>query len=511
MKAKKIVWIITILIFLALGLFYRLYGLSDNHSFWNDENQTAIFARAILEWGFPVLSNGYTPSIYLPFWYYLPAFFMKIMGVNEFAVRLPSIIFGSLSIWVVFLLGREMFNRNVGLLSALFITFLKIEILWSRQARPYQLIQLLYLLSVYFFLRFVKQFDKKEIDKLEIKHLIWAVIFSLLAAAIHPLGLLLFVYFAIYLFLFRRDIIKEVYQRSNKIILLVVFLVLLGLLWRLNLFVALKNFIYGGWGKTVRFYNYLYYYRVFLWQNYSLISILSFLGLVWALVKKIKLNIFFVILLAVHLGFISFRLSQPFVRYFYPVFPFLIIFFSYALEEFLAKIFKKENLRLSVIVFLAFMMMIFNHKFSLWPQKVYSLNEDMQEIPEVDYQKLYSFISKELLENSEAVFISNWNDHAVWYLGEGKLDYILRTNPNSYTKDPLSDASYIDSVEKLKKIVKDYSQGLVLLESWESELPEGTRGYIRSNLKKEFETDRLYPIQPRFWPVEVYSWGLEKN
>ena len=28
------------------------------------------------------------------------------------------------------------------------------------------------------------------------------------------------------------------------------------------------------------------------------------------------------------------------------------------------------------------------------------------------------------------------------------------------------------------------------------------------HLKKELEVDRLYETQPRYWPVEIYSWGL---
>lgn len=492
----------------VISFFWRFYALNLKYSFWNDEHQTAIFARAILDHGFPVLSNGYTPTIYLPFWYYLPALSMKFIGVSEMAARLPSVIFGSLTIWAVFLLGKQIFNKNVGLMSALLVTFLKIEILWSRQARPYQLVQLLYILAFYFFLRFLEKFDRLKEKNLSIRDLVWTIILSLLAAAVHPLGLLLFVYFGVYLVFFRWDIFREIYRKFNKIVLLLTVLFLLLLLWRLNIFVALRNFVYGGWGETIRFYNCFYYYRVFLSHNYLLISLFSFLGLILALIKKIKINILFFVLLVIHIGFISFRLNQPFVRYLYPIFPFIIIFAVYGLWRAIFKIFKKEKVALLFIILLLFSFMFFDSKFALKPQSVYSLNEDMQEIPEVDYQRIYGFVKGKLNEYPEAVYVSNWNDHAVWYLGEGNLDYLLRLTSSSNQKDPLSGAVFVQNLEALKEIINKNQKGLILLESWESELPQGTKEYIKSNLKKELEVDRLYSVQPRLWPVEVYSWGI---
>ncbi len=113
-----------------IGFFFRLYGLSKNYSFWTDENHLAIFVKTILERGKPALANGYSTGIYHWLQYWLSAISARIFGLNEFAVRFPSVVFGILTIWAVWLLGREMFGRNAGLTAALFTTFLKIEILW---------------------------------------------------------------------------------------------------------------------------------------------------------------------------------------------------------------------------------------------------------------------------------------------------------------------------------------------------------------------------------------------
>ncbi len=134
----------------------------------------------------------------------------------------------------------------------------------------------------------------------------------------------------------------------------------------------------------------------------------------------------------------------------------------------------------------------------------------MQEIPEVDWNKTYGFVGEKLKQNPGSVLVTNWNDLPVWYLGEGRLDYLLRTR-NPYSQDPLSGAKLIPDLAGLNKVVHNEKKGLIVIDSWDDRIPDGAREYIRENLKKEFEVDRLYQIQPRYWPVEVYSWGMDKN
>ena len=43
---------------------------------------------------------------------------MAIFGVNEIALRLPSLIFSTLSVWLTFLIGRRLFDARIGLLAA---------------------------------------------------------------------------------------------------------------------------------------------------------------------------------------------------------------------------------------------------------------------------------------------------------------------------------------------------------------------------------------------------------
>jgi len=471
---------------LVVGFIFRVYGLSDNYSFWSDEVHVAIFARAILQRGKPILENGYSTGIYQPLQYWLSAISASIFGLTELALRLPSVIFGVLTIPAVYLLGKELFDKKTGLLAAATTTFLAIEILWSRQARPYQALQLFYLTGAYFAYKLANS------DNLDIKLISGFLISGALAVCFHVVGWAIIFNTTLYLLII--DL-----KRLKKAKMWLALMVIASLFF----FPGIKSLVLG-----LGEFNHLFYYRIFLTDNYLPLAVLAGLGGVLLLFKKDKKRILlFGIFLGTQLFTISFLLGQPFVRYFYIVFPFIILLAAHGVTA-LANIPKHKPLRVILLFLLiAVLGLRMKEKFVFWPRATYSLNEDMQEIPEVDWKGLYQLVGEKLAANPESILITNWNDLPVWYLGEGKLDYLIREKDQQ--SDPLAGTEIVNSLEKFKEIVKNKESGLVILDSWDDYVPEGIREYCRDNLKKEFEIDRLYPQQPRYWPVNVYSWGLE--
>ncbi|MFA6889262.1 MAG: glycosyltransferase family 39 protein [Candidatus Woesearchaeota archaeon] len=51
-------------------------------------------------------------------WFWLTDFFMRIFGYNVFGIRFASIFFGTLAIIVIYLICKEVFNKEVGLIAA---------------------------------------------------------------------------------------------------------------------------------------------------------------------------------------------------------------------------------------------------------------------------------------------------------------------------------------------------------------------------------------------------------
>src|SRR3989339_362190 len=102
---------------LALGFLLRIAFLGSVPSgFTPDEASQGYAAYSLLqtgkdEWGipWPITSFRAFADFRAPLQTYLMIPSIAIFGLNEFAVRFPSAIFGSLAILAVFLLANELF------------------------------------------------------------------------------------------------------------------------------------------------------------------------------------------------------------------------------------------------------------------------------------------------------------------------------------------------------------------------------------------------------------------
>ncbi len=128
---KKNVIILIVIIFLAF--IFRVYQLSHvPPSASLDEVSIGWNAYSILQTGkdeygykFPILLRAYDdwrPALYV----YLVTPFVKLFGLNVLAVRLPSVILGTLSVLATYFLVLELFKKykyrkQLGLLSAFFL------------------------------------------------------------------------------------------------------------------------------------------------------------------------------------------------------------------------------------------------------------------------------------------------------------------------------------------------------------------------------------------------------
>ena len=142
-----------IIIIFLIGLGLRLYDLGTE-SMWYDETVSVAVAKLGLiqqiKWSF--FQNDNNPLFYYEFLH----FWVWIFGDSEFATRLPSALFGSFSIVAIFMVGKSLFNKNVGLLSAVILAVSEFHIKYSQEARAYSLLALLTLISFYFFLKLTR-------------------------------------------------------------------------------------------------------------------------------------------------------------------------------------------------------------------------------------------------------------------------------------------------------------------------------------------------------------------
>src|SRR3989344_5024320 len=100
-----------IYIILFFGLVLRL--ISFNQSLWLDEATSALVAKMSL----PEIFTKFLPGDFHPPFYYL---FLKlwsdIFGYSETILRIPSVFFSLTTIYLVYLIGKKLFDQKIGLI-----------------------------------------------------------------------------------------------------------------------------------------------------------------------------------------------------------------------------------------------------------------------------------------------------------------------------------------------------------------------------------------------------------
>ena len=81
---------------------------------------------------------------------------VKALGDGEMAVRIPSIVAGTLAIPALYLLGRELYDRRTGLVAAAFGAASPLLIWYSQEARMYAFVELFGLLALWTQLRVIR-------------------------------------------------------------------------------------------------------------------------------------------------------------------------------------------------------------------------------------------------------------------------------------------------------------------------------------------------------------------
>ncbi|MFB6095719.1 MAG: glycosyltransferase family 2 protein, partial [Halodesulfurarchaeum sp.] len=130
------------------GIAIRAYDLGGM-ALWNDEIST-IAARASAPLADLLVANG---SLHPPLYFLLVRGWMVVFGSGAVSVRALSLGISVGTIGAVYLLGRELFDENAGLVAAALIALSSFHVHFARTARMYELLGVLSLLSWFAFLR----------------------------------------------------------------------------------------------------------------------------------------------------------------------------------------------------------------------------------------------------------------------------------------------------------------------------------------------------------------------
>jgi 4-amino-4-deoxy-L-arabinose transferase-like glycosyltransferase len=140
-----------------LGAILRFYNLGFN-SLWLDEAVTNDTSAKSFGEIWTIISTGdFNPPLF-----YWMEHVMLLFGNSEFILRFIPAILGMLTIPLFYFIGKELLDRNVGILSAALLAFSSFHIYYSQDARAYTAMLFFASLSILFFLKAIRESDYKN-------------------------------------------------------------------------------------------------------------------------------------------------------------------------------------------------------------------------------------------------------------------------------------------------------------------------------------------------------------
>jgi len=408
-------------IIMAFGALLRIYKLGAP-PFWIDESTSAIASANIISKGLPIFDSGLLYSrAYL--FHYLQAFFL-LFGQTEFLARFSSVIFGLLVIFLAYKIGKE-YSGSGGIITALFMSIFYLEVFYSRQARFYQLFQLMFFLSLYLLYK----------SKDNPKWLYASLVSLLITINIQIAGLVLTPFFILHILYYSR--------KWNK------YLAVVPAIPLVQKFLPAKELSADSSSSTI-----MYASRYASYTGNLIYMIVLFVpGMIWGFFKKKRLTLLMIIpSLFLLIGVLTLQTFA--LRYIYfAVFP-LILYFSL----FLSFLYEKYG---NVILIALVALIVFPSNFVFPYTSVNILNP-------IDYSLLdssapvtnYKNLPPELLENlknSDNLMISFFSSNVEWYVrkpdyvlpfsmdGRGR-DQISMSNPDGNTVDRYSGSPILETV-----------------------------------------------------------------
>lgn len=460
-------YLILLISIILLAAILRLKGLSTR-DIWYDEALDVLQAEKSIA--------QISKDVATPIHYYFVHFFL-LFGKNSFILGLPSVIFGVTSVFLLYLIGEKISNKNLGLVSAFLLSISPMHIEFSQQILHYSYFIFFCLLSLYFYLDFILGPKDK---KIKWGSLILFILFTGINFLTHVSAFLVVAIEAIYLayFLLRncKLVISKIKIKKYIIILVILTVLLIGVIaakvgggYYLKLFSQNINF---GFNKPIELgfslskqlqttllsFNKQFFVAMFSWfgigKGFRLYLYFSLfvLGLL-SFVRKRSFSMLLFFLIWIGFPFISLYFIKPShwfeEKYFIFIIPLYLLIISEGII-FLSKIFTKIVSYLykfkitPKIINKAFQLVIISLIFwaTLKPIQIrttYGFPVDGH--VNYSWRQIFSYLKQNTKEDDrifirrgEGLFLDFYfgknSKNKIWF----EEDYILSTNPQEYLK-----------------------------------------------------------------------------
>jgi O-antigen/teichoic acid export membrane protein len=156
---------------------------------WIDEATSVDQARMSFA---GMITNLRTTDVHPPLYFSILWATIRWLGSGEMAVRLPSILAGTLVVPMLYVLGREAYDRRTGLVAAAAGSVAPIMVWYSQEARMYALLMLFGVIAMWAQLRILRQGGRLPwiIYTLASVGLVWSQYFGGLQVVVQQLAFL---------------------------------------------------------------------------------------------------------------------------------------------------------------------------------------------------------------------------------------------------------------------------------------------------------------------------------
>lgn len=443
-----------LILLLISGLLIKSY-IAMSTSLWHDEAITANAAISLLQNGVPDFPSGYE------YWRGFPHTLMVaasgyVFGITDFSLRLPSIILSSLTVILTYLIGKEFYDKDIGLIASAFVTFSALQIAWATQVRMYVMLQFLYLLTVLLIYQSVER--KKSIDIIGLMAILVISNFVHVTSRILP-------FVAIAYWLYRTDVFKSDHRIKT-----------IG-----TLFLILATIIALDFSSTVSFLHIfsrltfnpenIYYYYKLVFKNILVLTSLGLIGSVLMLRKNLRPGILMIISVFPALCIYLLYVDGVSERYIFFSVPFLAIWTALTIKSSSLK--AKEiinnkidkNISFKIIaVILTLLTLLVGSGFDF---------SEGQYRPEIDEKSVYSYIGDNADQSD--ILITQWTPSASYYYknpdyslygdnsSEGYNSSYYREDYSFKEVDVYSGAEFIDNNVELIEVIAKNDKGWIVL------------------------------------------------
>lgn len=192
------------LLFLVLIIAFYLRILYLDSPLWYDEALSWVSATCSFPYG--IMDNLLNVDIqHTPLYFFILHFWIKIFSQSEISMRVLSLIFGVLTIPLVFIVSNKIFTKKIAVLSTAICAFSPLLILFSVEVRMYPMVTFLVLLSINYLIDFEQKENNLSLIKLVITNIL--IPYTFVGAIFYNFSLLLF--YGIYLYKNKKNLLKK--------------------------------------------------------------------------------------------------------------------------------------------------------------------------------------------------------------------------------------------------------------------------------------------------------------